>query len=430
MMKKIRTNWLGLLLAAAVIISLILSGMIWASPYANSHVRNDANSMNKQFTAQSIGDIYLPTEIVKVNGSGDQFRMYGQHSNAALTAQKTLRKWHLLHLTRIDRGDSQAYLDTLRTPHSLVLSYATAIPTSIFNQTFSQELNTNRISQVHRIVLPSNGQHEMYLLDDHDWQVYRVDISNSNTAQIKKLVQQRSGQQLPMDHQVVGKTLLTVYPHGVKLPVYAYQVVGQNIDNVIGNLLNSGQKSNLNPRREGQQVTYSNNGRRLTYDQTTGIIDYVNYTGKDSNPSTQQLYNTVYQRLRRTGMELDCLHFDDYSRRHQQITFRSYVQSFPIYNENDYGLVKITESNQGIEHFRFSRYSLQTPLPVKQSSERLPSTASILNQLKAAGKDKQVTGLRLGYLWETNATHNGISLEPTYLIKYHGNWLDYRTVLK
>ncbi len=90
-------------------------------------------------------------------------------------------------------------------------------------------------------------------------------------------------------------------------------------------------------------------------------------TGKDSNPSTQQLYNTVYQRLRRIGTALDCLHFDDYSRKHQQITFRSYVQSFPIFNENDYGLVQITESNQGIEHFRFSRYSLQTPLPVKES---------------------------------------------------------------
>ncbi|WP_367341467.1 YycH family regulatory protein [Limosilactobacillus sp.] len=430
MMKKIRTNWLGLLLAMAVIISLILSGLIWASPYANSHVRNDANNMNKQFTAQSIGDIYLPTEIVRVNGSGNQFRMYGQHANAALTAQNTLSKWHLLHLTRVGRGDSQDYLDTLRTPHSLVLSYATPIPTSIFNQTFSQELNTNRIPQIQRIVLPSNNQHVMYLLDDRNFQVYRVDITNNNTDKIKKLVQQSSGHQLPMDHQVVGKTLFTVYPHGVKLPVYAYQVVGQNVDNVTGNLLNTRQSSNLNQRREGQQITYSNNGRRLTYDESTGIIDYVNYTGKDSNPSTQQLYNTVYQRLRRIGTALDCLHFDDYSRKHQQITFRSYVQSFPIFNENDYGLVQITESNQGIEHFRFSRYSLQTPLPVKESSTRLPSTASILNQLKAAGKEKQVTGLRLGYLWQTGATHHGVTLEPTYLIKYHGNWLDYHDVLK
>lgn len=430
MMKKIRTNWLGILLTVAVIISLIFSGLIWASPYTNSHVRNDANNMNKQFTAQSIGDIYLPTEVVRVNGSGNQFRMYGQYANAALTVQKVLGQWHLLHLTRVVRDDSQDYLDTLRTPHSLVLSYADPIPTSIFNQTFSQDLNTNRIPQIQRIVLPSNNQHIMYLLDDRNFQIYRVDIAKSNTSQIQKLIQQRSGHRLPMDHQLVGKTIFTVYPHGVKLPVYAYQVVSQNIDNVTGNLMNTSQSSNLNPRREGQQLVYSNNGRRLNYDEANGIIDYINYTGKDSNPSTQQLFNTVYQRLRRTGMELDSLHFDDYSRKHQQITFRSYVQSFPIYNENEYGLVKITESNQGIEHFRFSRYSLQTPLPVRQSAVCLPSTASIMNQMKASGKEKQVTGLRLGYLWQTEDTHNGVALEPTYLVKYHGNWLDYREVLK
>lgn len=430
MIKKIRNNWLGILLTVAVIISLIFSGLIWASPYTNSHMRNDANNMNKQFTAQSIGDIYLPTEIVRVNGNGDQFRMYGQHANAALTVQKTLGQWHLLHLTRVGRDDSQDYLDTLRTPHSLVLSYATPIPTSIFNQTFSQNLNTNRIPQIQRIVLPSNNQHVMYLLDDRNFQIYRVNIAKSSTSQIQKLIKQKSGQQLLMDHQLVGKAIFAVYPHGVKLPVYAYQVVSQNIDNVTGNLMNTSQSSNLNPRREGQQLVYSNNGRRLNYDESTGIIDYINYTGKDSNPSTQQVFNTVYQRLRRTGIGLDILHFDDYSRKHQQITFRSYVQSFPIYNDNEYGLVKITESNQGIEHFRFSRYSLQTPLPVRQSAVRLPSTASIMNQLKASGKEKQVTGLRLGYLWQTGATHNGVALEPTYLVKYHGNWLDYREVLK
>ncbi len=73
-----------------------------------------------------------------------------------------------------------------------------------------------------------------------------------------------------------ARRAFTVYPHGVKLPVYAYQVVGQNVDNVTGNLLNTRQSSNLNQRREGQQITYSNNGR-LTYDESTGIIDYVNY---------------------------------------------------------------------------------------------------------------------------------------------------------
>lgn len=429
-MQKIRTNWLSILLAIAVIISLVLSGLIWASPYANNRMRTDANNLNKRFTAQSIGDIYLPTEVVRVNGSGDQYRMYGQHENAVLTAQKTLSKWHLLHLTRVSHGDSREYLDTLRTPHSLVLSYAAPIPTSIFNQTFSQNLSPNRLSQIQRIVLPSNNQHVMYLLDDHNFQVYRLNLTKSSTAAIHKLASQKSGHQIPMDRQAIGESLFAVYPHGLRLPGYAYQVVSQDIDNVAGNLLNSNQTSNLNARREGQTISYSNNGRRLSYNEATGLFDYVNYTGKDSNPSTQQLYNTIYQRLKRTGIGLDVLHFDAYSRKHQQITFRSYVETFPIYSENDYGLVKIAETNQGIENYRFSRYSLQTPLPVKRENIRLPSTAAVLNQLKAAGKEKQVTGLRLGYLWQIGATNHGIVLEPTYLIKYHGDWIDYRAVLK
>lgn len=69
-------------------------------------------------------------------------------------------------------------------------------------------------------------------------------------------------------------------------------------------------------------------------------------------------------------------------------------------------------------------------MPIKESRVKLPPSSVVYNELRQAGKDKDITGLRIGYRWDDqNADSKVVKLEPTYYIYYHGKWVAYQTLI-
>lgn len=128
---------------------------------------------------------------------------------------------------------------------------------------------------------------------------------------------------------------------------------------------------------------------------------------------------------------MDSLRFDQYNAKQQAITYLPYVEGFPVYNSNGYGAVKIAENREGVDRYRFSLYSLQTPLPSNRRRIKLPSTLAVTNQLKQSVKYKDITGIRVGYCWANqDAGSKSVTLTPTYFVNYHGTWVNYQDLLK
>ena len=65
MLAKIKDNWLAIVLTIVVVISLILSGIVWVNPYRSDHrfFGDSGTSTGRQVTTQSMRDIYLPTQV-------------------------------------------------------------------------------------------------------------------------------------------------------------------------------------------------------------------------------------------------------------------------------------------------------------------------------------------------------------------------------
>ena len=191
-----------MLLALVVIFSIVLSFFIWVAPYNNAtHNRGDAGNV-KQFNLQSIGDIYLPTEVVRVNGDGSAEMLYGQKENLVLTSRNIISKWRFGNPTRVSHDDQQHYLDMLRMPKTVVLSYYSPVPTAVFNQVYSQDLNTKRMGRVTRIVLPLNNRKTAYLLNDRNFAVYRVHLFQNHNQKLKSLLASKSGGRVNVDRRV------------------------------------------------------------------------------------------------------------------------------------------------------------------------------------------------------------------------------------
>lgn len=434
MIRWIKNNGLGLALTIAVVISIVCSGIIWLNPERTGGSFQRANNDNstQQMSAQTLGNIYLPTQVVATNSHGIQFLKYGQRKNVVLTVREAIERWGLSRMTTVRTNNSDVYLSYLRSPNSLMLSYPDRVPTEIFNSAFSTDLNASRAPWINHIVIPFDGSDSIYLMSDKNYAVYRARISSGSLSRLRNLA--RGGNRIPVDYRIVNGSAVLMSRHSFRLPVYGYQVTTKSADNLIQNLLSATNLSSLNNRINGNVTTYlSGANRQVAYNHSLGTLTYQNFQSRNNDESTSELFNNLYSRLNGIGADLENVRYDSFNEAHSIITYRSFVNGFPIYNNNGYGEFKMQSTKSGLERYQLSVYSIQVPLPINSAKVKLPSSTTVLDQLRQSGKYPGVRNMRIGYSWQTQtkgARSDAVRLVPTYYVNYRGNWVDYQTLIK
>ena len=204
MMKKLKSNWQAIALTVVVLLSLFISWIVWTNPFPFEGARHENfnNNQSQQYTPQSRGDVYLPTKAVETNEKGTQNQLYSPKANLILSVKKELEDWKLGRTNVVKQNNSDVYLSYLRRRNSLMLTYPDEVPSSVFNETFSQSIDTDRVNQINHIVIPLNRQHEIYLLGDHHYSVYRVRVEQGKFNHIRQLL--KSMDRIPVDHKTIN----------------------------------------------------------------------------------------------------------------------------------------------------------------------------------------------------------------------------------
>ena len=431
MMKKLKSNWQSIALTVVVLLSLFISWIVWTNPFPFEGARHESlnNNQSQQYTPQSMGDVYLPTKAVETDKKGTQNQLYSPKANLILSVKKELGNWKLGRTNVVKQNNSDVYLSYLRRRNSLMLTYPDEVPSSVFNETFSQSIDTDRVNQINHIVIPLNGQHEIYLLGDHHYSVYRVRVEQGKFNHIRQLL--KSMEQIPVDHKIINGVAVMMYPRSFELPALGYQITAQNIDTLSASLMSTNQHTTITANRNDHETTYTDGtNRRLIFNHQDGTIKYENYLSKDDRESTGQIFPHFYNKLTAIGIPLDNLRYDEVSEHGRRLNYRAYVNSFPIFNSNGYGEVTLESTSGGNERFWLSLYSLQVPLPSDHQMVKLPSSTDVINQLHATNRMRDIKDLRVGYVWKNNNDNRVVKLVPTYFIKYRGHWVEYTELEK
>lgn len=431
MIKRIKENALPIALTLVVGLSILLSGVAWINPFHYEH-RQSADSLatSHQATMQTLSDIYQPTQLIKTQADQSQQLLYGQDRNPRLVIQKQMRGWQLRRLTQVASRNEHDYLQILRTEQALVLVYPDPVATTIFNQTFNQQVDPHRLATINRIVITMRATPRVYLLQDRNYQVYRLTATKAvDWAPIKAAL--AGGHQVNVDFQIINRHPLMTFPHPVTMPTYTATLAHQNLDNLTQTLMADSTVAAIrSTTKNGVKTFTAGPSRKLTYTKATGQVQYEDYRGKDSNYSTQSLPTHLYNQLAATGVPLEQIHYDAVVPASQTITYRSTVEGFPIFSNDNYGTVRIKANNDGVERYQLSLISLATPLPTANKAVTLPSSVAILNKLHQVGKLKDIRGLRLGYYWQPGAPGKTVTLQPAYYLDYRGDWVRYQDLIE
>ncbi|MBS1006414.1 hypothetical protein JK163_08935 [Levilactobacillus brevis] len=429
---KITKTFLPLGLTLAVAVSVALSAMIWTNPaqYERNRQRS-SNTTTTELSARPQKDVYLPTQVVYTNANGNQELLNNRKVSLTTEIREALSKWELGRVRTVNVSSKAAYMKFLQTKSSVLLSYAAPINVKMYNTVFGSQLNRTA-TKFSRILVPLTDTGDIYLLNDQDHRVYRVTVRKSHTQALKQILQENLFR-INVKLDWLNQTVMPYVTSQVTVPSYSYLVNQQSTDYFTTRLLNSGESTNVSAKKNKDSTTYSDGAsRQMTVYNKRGTALFEDYSAMQASLSFSQALTAGYSAVKSIGLPMENLRYYGYDTGKSTVTYRSFVEGFPIFNQSDYGAARIQMLSQGVRRYNFSLYSLQVPVPTDKKSATLPGTQQVIDQLTAAGySQKKISTLQLGYQWKTSTSSDKVvNLTPTWYVYYAGSWKTYIQMLK
>ncbi|WP_461218603.1 YycH family regulatory protein [Lapidilactobacillus salsurivasis] len=427
-----KTNlFVRFVLIVAILISLVLSYLIWTN---NQRYERKSDTESTVTTAlitnqQALSQVFLPTEVVKVDQKGNQQLVYNHKENLVLEIRKLMANWSY----RSSHRSTKRYADLMSLNGSVQLIYSDQLSTQLFGEVAKQDSLKSATTDhaFDRIVFNLTGDLDhVYFLDDRTQSVWESRVSKADASPVATLINKCDFKATVTQETLSGQPRL-FFKNSVKLQPYSYLINRRNETTYISALMSSDNNANVESRESGGQTVYYGGGsyhNQLIVDHRSDQLEFVDNSRTTIPESLNRLQESGFTMLNSIGNPLTDIRYYDVDNTKKTIAFRSFVEGFPIFQQSDFGAVKITFSRSG-SHIKFSSRVLQVPVPAASQQITLPATATILQKLIAAGYRKgEIQDLVVGYQWVTDQEEADIvDLTPTYYAKINDRWQTYQT---
>ncbi|TLQ50832.1 hypothetical protein FEZ34_07400 [Lacticaseibacillus casei] len=432
------SNWiLRVSLIAMVILSFVFTSLIWRNP-SRQERRNTSNvqvtTENDPNVKKLEGTIYLPNQVYYTHGGQKQLLMEA-NANMSRQVRQTMADWHMTKIKTIGKVSSTNYDNYLQQDDSLQLIYQDVMSFKQFEQWYFNKQPNLKSSDFHfnRILLNlETGANRLTFINDATRTVYEAKLTNVTTGQLENLVKKRSTKAFPIEEKRLSGNEVAFFTQPIKLQPYAYLMDQQSANYYVSLLMPSKTASNVDAREIGDSTLYTaGSTRRMTADSTTGAIEFENYAAAFPNNGLANFFHATFKGLSALQMtNLSSMRYFQYDASRGSVIYKTYAQGFPIFKADQKGDVRVRYT-QTSEEINFSNTNLTVPIPTNQPAQTLPATATIVDQLVAAGyRASQITDILIGYQWIGSSNDQQVvDLQPTYYVEMKGEYRDYQSWL-
>lgn len=402
-------------LIAMVVLSIILSAVIWGSDARFSRIEETSNqTQTKDLGQRSLRDIYLPTQTFYFKNK-KMYQVYDTKNNLPLEFSKLTQSLRPLLPIRIWSSQTK-YEKMLRNPNYIQLTYPDQITISLF----LTNVRKNDSREFNRIFVSTTSSDYIYLGNDENHTLYCIRL---NDVSFKTLIEHiRNAQtQMPVTLEKVHDDYLPFYEKNLSLPVYSYLTNEESDSYFVYRLLGS---NNPTQHSNGDTITYSNGVyERLIDAKHTHNYEYIDYQ-QDQIPKTisRKLNDSLYF-VRKIGLSEPDLRFFDAD--DNTVIYQNYVEEYPIFLPGKYKMraqVKFASNGMTIN---FNSLDLQIPIPTNGEKKTLIPTTVAMDELYQKGYyRKDIERIIIGYTAKSSNSKNKklVDLEPAYYVKINKQW--------
>lgn len=411
-MRSVGDKLIKVSLISMILLSLVLSWKIWTKP--SNHRLEDANhKANDIIQKKKVTDVYVPTKLFYRKDK--TVTMYTNRESLISNIQQELtqlgfKDGHSLNRTEINQ--------LIATPfRNIDLSFPTELPIGFYLENYQLDVrestNVDHL-KFSRIVIDLDN-HKLYFANRNK-EMLAVFTIDGDLSKFDKLLDDK--QTNYYDVEMTRNNLADVYylTKESKLKTYSYIVATQSFTTFSKAFFY--QSEDLFSSEGGDDVNLSNGeGESLTIQSRNGE---VNYFGKLQNTSND-LYSNTFRYVENLGSTLGTIRYFDNTG--SDITYRNYVEGFPVFGEDFKGTLDITVQNQKNVHIATNQETIQIPIPSEETVS-LPPTQQMIDELESLGIDKgKIKDIQIGYEWQSNSdTRQVVDLVPKWYLKYDGEW--------
>ncbi|USS88129.1 two-component system activity regulator YycH [Fructilactobacillus hinvesii] len=425
MMEKLKRYLLPLSLTLAVLISVVLSVSLLTNParFSSKTHQNRSVALHNDMNSRPFQDVYSPLRVVKTDDHEHQRMLTSPTTNIVAALVKQLRGSEMSNLKRVSNHKKQRYFDLLNQPDSLMLNYNDVLAGPVLGRVLNQAGLFSKQQRFERIVISLHEQGKIYFFNDNHYQVYAANIRDLNLKQLQRTI----------THDVVSNRVeiralnnkpFLYFPHEIKLKDYGYMLQEQSQSTYLSRII--GNSTDTTVKHHQGDTIYSSANQDLTFTANDDVI-YNNFRPQKSVKTEADALQVAYHNAVQLGVPLASSQFDTYQNKDKTVVYRSFIDGFPIFGNEQLGNYSYQFVNGTTERYQFSLRDFQIPVPTEEQQTTLPSSKELLSQLMNANVDiKRISNVQLGYQIVPNDDHKLlILLRPSWFVKYDNQWINY-----
>lgn len=281
------------------------------------------------------------------------------------------------------------------------------------------------------------GLHSVYFANDDQENIYQSSLQNKDIDKIEKIIKKNQNKLTQNNKLILNKRNMFLSSEETKLNRKKYI-----IDSLEINLFTSALfQDSGTVKSEGN--TYTDGSSVIEMDTDNKVLEYVNPSQERTNPEDlssakragliQDSFNFINDHAGWTGD--GSYYFTGYTGESATTNFSLFIDNLQVYNENGMADISVTEGLEAVYKYMRPFFRLDTDVPGEKKEVTLPSSYSVYKQLSANPnvKAEEIEDIVPGYHMtrsESSGMNRIVTLEPTWLYKYHDKWFIFQPETK
>ncbi|MFD1485468.1 YycH family regulatory protein [Lacticaseibacillus baoqingensis] len=428
------SGWLlRVALIAMIAVSLVFTWLIWQNPSRLGHQEATVTTKRKEDpdVAKNAGIVFSPTTVYYQHENQKTW-LFSPDDNVALNVRNAIHSWRLGSVTNGGKLTTSEYNALLSTNDSLQLLYSDQMAYQTFNAHFftKKATATNADFTFNRLLLSLSGHSDqLVFINDANRTIHTGKLTHGQLAALQRLINKAAitGKSVT-ERRLANGRQIPIFTDNVALQPYVYLLDQQSANHYVSLLMPATAASSVDAREIGADTVYTaGTDYRLTLDTDTDVLQFDDTGTATPAKSLATNLNKAYAALGSLNLlGLNSMRYAHYHSATKTVTYRSYAQGLPIFNQDYYGRVTVANTSNGQQMF-FSTNNLTVPIPTDQNATTLPPTQAVFDQLQASGYNADtIEDITLGYYWaKQDENSQVVNLTPTYFVEIGGKYRRY-----
>lgn len=416
---KISNILLHIATVGVIILSLVLWIFVMTNDQRFSHITQPKVEKTRISVRnfKSLRDLYLPTNTYDFRNNR-LYQIYNSKRNLPLEFSKECQDIKVAQVNLIGQKKA-AYKRIMNDADYIQLTYPDQVT---FATAFHLKQKKRSNYVFNRIFLPEKSDNYLYLGNDKNNHLYRLDLKKADFSAFRKYTH-KAYDKVAVSFIKLKAGYFPSYSQSFAKNIYSYLTDHQDNSYFVSRLLGTSGVSNKT-NHHGQTTYTAGYNSRLRVPKTGRNTDhnflYTNYERVKVPSANSRLLDSVYYVHQIGLMEQDLRFFDADD---NTVSYTNFIEGAPVFlNEHDLQ-IQVNFAGDTVSS-RFNDTNLQIPIPTNGSKKTVEATAQILARLNKKGLNTQnIDKIVLGLKAVTDhKRRNLLELEPTYYIKAFGQW--------